>query len=110
MEETILAIAAGLILPKKDFKILSKRNQYLNYSLLGLATILSKKYRVIVFQGDFIEPSQFIELLHKNYDLANLRYPVLLSIPSYYALPWCKEVCKILKNEYNTKIIAGGKT
>ena len=92
MEETILAIAAGLILPKKDFKILSKRNQYLNYSLLGLATILSKKYRVIVFQGDFIEPSQFIELLHKNYDLANLRYPVLLSIPSYYALPWCKEV------------------
>lgn len=109
MEETILAIAAGLILPKKDFNILSKRNQYLNYSLLGLATILSKKYRVIVFQGDFIEPSQFIELLHKNYDLANLRYPVLLSIPSYYALPWCKEVCKILKNEYNTKIIAGGK-
>ena len=109
MEDTILAIAAGLISPKKDFKIISRRNQYLNYSLLGLATILSKKYKIIVFQGDFIQPSQFVKLLYKNYNLKNLHYPILLSIPSYYALPWCKIVCSILKNEYNVKIVAGGK-
>lgn len=109
MEDTVLAIAAGLISPKKDFKIISKRNQYLNYSLLGLATILSENYKIIVYQGDFWQPDQFVKLLCENFNLNNLRYPILLSIPSYYALPWCKKVCSILKKEYNVKIVAGGK-
>lgn len=54
MENTILAIVAGLLSPKKDFDIISKRNQYLNYSLLGLATILSKNIRLLFIKGIFM--------------------------------------------------------
>lgn len=109
MEDIILAIAAGLSSPKKDFEIISKRNQYLNYSLLGLATILSKKHQIVMYQGDFWEPEEFIKLISKNINLSCLKYPVLMSIPSYYAIPWCKKICRILKKEYGVKIIAGGK-
>ena len=38
----VVAIACGLKEPKKDYSIISKRNLYLNYGLLGLCTLLKQ--------------------------------------------------------------------
>ena len=39
----VVAIACGLKEPKKDYSIISKRNLYLNYGLLGLCTLLKQQ-------------------------------------------------------------------
>jgi tRNA A37 methylthiotransferase MiaB len=110
-DTTIIAISAGLKKPKKEFNSLSRKNLYLNYGLLGLATILSEKgYKVKMFQGDYYEPLEIINRIKKsNINLSKLHYPILLSIPSYFAIPWAKDFCRILKSNYKVKIVAGGR-
>lgn len=106
----VLAISCGLTQPKKR-NIYGKRNLYLNYGLLGLCTILADKgYDIKQFQGDFFQPCELIDIINRTeYAVAQIEYPVLISIISFYSLEWCKELVMILKKEYGKKIILGGK-
>lgn len=107
----IVAIACGLNEPKKDYNIISKRNLYLNYGLLGLCTLLKKQgYDVKQFQGEYWKPSELIEKINDTeFRLSSIEYPVIISIVSFLSLQWCQEITRILKIEYGLKCIVGGK-
>ena len=61
----ILAIACGLDEPKKDYSIISRKNLYLNYGLLGLCTLLKRQgYEVRQFQGEYLKPRELIEIIN----------------------------------------------
>ncbi|OVE68230.1 hypothetical protein CCS79_09955 [Clostridium diolis] len=110
-KDIIVSISAGMKQPKKTYNALNIKNLYLNYGLLGLSTILKNKgYKVKMFQGDYYDPSEIVNIIKESgINLSELKYPVLLSIPSYFAVPWAKELCKKLKDNYNIKIVAGGR-
>ncbi|MTK12428.1 MAG: radical SAM protein [Clostridiaceae bacterium] len=110
-DDIIVAISAGLKQPKKDYNALNTKNLYLNYGLLGLSTILKDKgYKIKMFQGDYYKPTEIIEMIKESgINLDRIKYPILLSIPSYFAIPWVKELCENLKYNYNVKIVAGGR-
>ena len=53
----ILCISAGQLQPKKADNPLARLHLYLNYGLLGLATILRERgYDPVVIHGRFSEP------------------------------------------------------
>lgn len=110
-DKTIIAVSAGLFKAKKDFNPLNKRNRYLNYGLLGIVSELKNLgHTTIMFQGDYEEPEEILNRIQRvNVNLNNLQYPILLSIPSYFAVPWAKEFCKIIKQNFQVKIIVGGR-
>lgn len=107
----VVAIACGLNESKKDYNIISKRNLYLNYGLLGLCTLLKNRgYDVKQFQGEYLKPSELIEKInHTEYKLDLINCPIIISIVSYLSLEWCQEITKILKTEYGLTCILGGK-
>lgn len=108
----VLAVSAGEIVSKKSFNIIRDRIKYLNYGLLGLATILRHRIGIdiAVFQGDHLPVNDFIAMIEQSgIDIANDCECVLLSIPSYYSLSWCQTFCKAMKEIYNQKIIVGGR-
>ena len=107
----VVAIACGLKEPKKDYSIISKRNLYLNYGLLGLCTLLKQQgYEVEQFQGEYWKPYELIEKINDTeFRLDSIEYPVIISIVSFLSLQWCQEITRILKVEYGLKCIVGGK-
>lgn len=108
--EKIIFLSAGLIEPKKSRILYSTEHLYLNYGLLGLASILYQRgIDVHVTHGNFTEPKEkLFELVNLN--LLPSKYPVMLSIPSSYAIPWARFFCEELKSIYpKTKIIVGGR-
>lgn len=109
--DRIVAIACGLNEPKKDYSIISKRNLYMNYGLLGLCTLLKQQgYDVKQFQGEYLTPSELIDIINcTEYKLNLLKKPVLISIVSFLSLEWCQEITRILKVEYGLTCIVGGK-
>ena len=112
MDDTIVMISAGMKRPKKDFNPLNELNLYLNYGLLGLGTQLSGKgYKVKVFQGDYKSIDQILDEIEScNIDLIKLRYPIFVSIPSFFALTWANEFIDKLKIiNKDVKVVAGGR-
>ncbi len=88
-------------------------NLYLNYGLLGLATLLNDKgYNgVRMFQGDFKSVKELLQdISDDGIDIMLLSYPVFLSIPSFFALSWAEEfINEIKKKKHNIQIIVGGR-
>jgi radical SAM superfamily enzyme YgiQ (UPF0313 family) len=106
----IFCISAGqLIVKKKDNKI-SRKNRYLNYGLLSLATKLKENgYNPIQIHGNFSKPIDIFNNC-KELGLIHSKNPLLISIPSFYAISWVNEFIYLLKEEINTvKIILGGR-
>ncbi|WP_195575454.1 B12-binding domain-containing radical SAM protein [Paenibacillus sp. 1001270B_150601_E10] len=110
-EKTVVLVSTGLLKAKKENNPFNRMNRYLNYGLLGLATVLKNRgYTVKMFQGEYRKPHELIKIIKdSDIDLNQLKYPILLSIPSYYSLPWAKEFCGLVKNEYELKIVGGGR-
>ena len=106
----ILFISAGLKYPKKAGNPFSKFHNYLNYGLLGLATILNRKgYNPIVYHGKFQKPFEFTEFVinHSNFKPS---FPLFISLPSVFAIDWAKEFIESFKMSFpNAKIIIGGR-
>ncbi len=107
----IVAIACGLNEPKKDYSIISRKNLYLNYGLLGLCTLLNKQgYEVKQFQGEYLKPRELIDTINNTeFRLQIIEHPVIISIVSFLSLEWCQEITRILKLEYGINCIVGGK-
>ena len=106
----ILFVSAGLKKPKKAGNPFSRIHNYLNYGLLGLATILKRKgYSPIVYHGKFQEPFDFTNYIinHSNF---TPDFPLFISIPSVFAIEWTKEFTEFFKKVFpKTKIIVGGR-
>ena len=109
-KQPILFVTAGMTRPKKKDTLVARENLYLNYGLLGLASILSKKgYPAKVVDGRFTDPVKFVEDLLKR-DLLNSSHPIFLSVPSSFALSWVGQFCRSLKLLYPEKRqVVGGR-
>lgn len=107
----IISISAGQLTHKKEVNPIRNRIRYLNYGLLGLTTLLHEKLNleIVMFQADELLPEEFINKINlSEVDLDQCDY-MLLSIPSFYSISWCKEFCQLIKKNYVTTIIAGGR-
>ncbi|WP_267354140.1 MULTISPECIES: radical SAM protein [unclassified Methylobacterium] len=110
LSERVLFVSAGMSRPKKRDHPLSRRQLYLNYGALTLATILDADgHASTLSHGEHAEPSAFLEQLHAA-GLLPSRHPVMLSLPSFYALGWAKDFCSSLKARFpESRIVAGGR-
>lgn len=98
-------VSAGMIEKKKKHQ---EKHVYLNYAILGLATMIkSPENNTIVYQGDIYTPSKLIELLFSKYKNGN--NTILISIPSFFAVSWAIEFIKLVRSKLNCKIIIGGR-
>lgn len=109
-ENEIVFVSAGMLRPKKVDHLFARLHLYLNYGLLGLASTLNEiGYDVRVTHGKFAPPAEFLRYLNENKWLSS-KFPIFLSIPSSYAIPWSKEFCILLKDQQpELKIIIGGR-
>lgn len=108
----ILAVSAGTDGSKKKKNPIRNHIRYLNYGLLGLATLINQytDKEIKLFQGDGYEPKELFKVIASSgIDILKDCEYILLSIPSYYSISWCKDFCRIIKNEYALKIIVGGR-
>lgn len=108
--DQVLIVSSGMENPKKRDNPVARRQQYLNYGALTLATILDRKgYKVKLIHGSHEPPQKFVDKLIEKGQLLSC-YPLLLSIPSFYALSWAQKFC-ILVKKYNpsTEIVVGGR-
>jgi radical SAM superfamily enzyme YgiQ (UPF0313 family) len=106
----ILFVSAGLKEPKKTGNPFSKYHSYLNYGLLGLASILHYKgYNPRVYHGRFHDPKYFSKFVIENSGFFPA-YPLFISLPSVFAMEWAKEFIDNFKAFYpGTKVIVGGR-
>jgi hypothetical protein len=109
-ERSVLMIGAGMLRPKKAGNPFASLHRYLNYGLLGLAgTLKTKGFLPRVFQGHFTAPEEFVVRLD-GMGWLDVQRPILLSIPSSYALSWSREVCRLIKERRpDAKIVVGGR-
>ena len=108
----VIAISAGHESSKKPGTFIRKRIRYLNYGLLGLATILDHKGNIdiSVFQADVYSVEQLFGLIEgSGIDIERDCECFLLSIPSYYSITWCVKFCEIVNRRYQKRIIVGGR-
>lgn len=110
-KNTVVLVSTGLLKAKKENNPFNRMNRYLNYGFLGLATVLKNKgYNVKMFQGEYEKPQDLINtIIASGIELNDLEFPILLSIPSYYSLPWTNEFCKLIKDNFTVKIVGGGR-
>jgi hypothetical protein len=106
----VICISAGQHSTKKANNRLNRRNQYLNYGLLSLASVLKRSGLLpIVIHGHFSAPSETLKTA-LAYGLAESSLPVLLSIPSFYAVAWAREFIAEAKSLLpSSRFIVGGR-
>lgn len=105
----VFFISAGQLRTKKGRNISNQKNMYLNYGLLSLATVVNNAgYQSLVIHGNFSLPDDFFSEL-VDLGLLKTNYPIYISIPSYYALSWVRELTNLLKDNVKNKIYIGGR-
>jgi len=105
MNDNYIFISAGMLKKKKKHQ---ESHVYLNYALLGLATIVkNSENNVIVYQGELFRPENLVDLLINKF--INENNTILISIPSFFAVPWGIEFIKLVRSKFNCKIIIGGR-
>lgn len=106
----ILFVSAGQEVTRKSNTSINRRNMYLNYGLLTIATHFSNKgYPCFQIQGHFNEPLEFFSK-YKNQGLFDNDNPIFISIPSFYALSWTRKFIELIKKDNGErKIIVGGR-
>ncbi len=103
-------ISAGMLSPKKRDHPLARQQLYLNYGALSLATTLQiAGYDAVLVHGEHRDPADVFYDLQSSGRFPSI-YPLMLSIPSYYALPWAQKFCRLVKNaDSNCSIVVGGR-
>lgn len=109
-DRRVLCLSAGLVQPKKTKNLYADQHLYLNYGLLGLASVLhGHGYEPRVFHGRFMNPNKFVDDLAQQ-DWLTTQAPILLSVPSAFALPWARVACaRIKQHSPSARIIVGGR-
>lgn len=106
----IFLVAAGMLAPKKTANIFSKKHCYVNYGILRLASVLyGSGFDAVVVQGLFYSPEEIVSRL-TSLGYRGSEYPVLLSVPTFFAVPWATEFSRLLKALYpDQRIFVGGR-
>lgn len=106
----IFCISAGQLVTKKTDHVIHRKNKYLNYGLLSLGTILKKNgFKPIQIQGGFDTPEYTLDVSIKE-GLTLSNHPILISIPSFYAISWVNNFIYLVKKILPTiTIIIGGR-
>ncbi|MTV41905.1 B12-binding domain-containing radical SAM protein [Duganella radicis] len=106
----VIFVSAGMLSPKKRDHILARRQLYLNYGALSLATILdSRGTETLLVHGEHSEPAEVLTMLLEK-GVFPSRLPVMLSIPSFYALPWAQTFCRLVRSvDPEARIVVGGR-
>lgn len=99
-------VSAGLTKPKKHDSRSNRLNKYLNYPLVGLASMLPKSAAdVAVVHGGYATPEDVIDA-HP----IGRTDEVFLSLPSVYSLPWATTFLRLLaESGYAREIVCGGR-
>lgn len=110
MNSTIVFIAAGMSHTKKVSNPFSAWHYFLNFGALGLASVLRRSgFEVALYHGRFTPPDQLIQRLVDG-SLLPSGYPILISIPSVFAIPWTAKFCSLAKQSFpRQKIVLGGR-
>lgn len=106
----IFLVASGMLSPKKEENVFSKKHRYINYGVLRLASVLYEAgFDALVVQGLFRSPKEIVSrLISLGYSRSE--YPLLLSIPTFFAVPWAVKFSKAIKALYpNKHIFVGGR-
>lgn len=103
-------VSAGMLFPKKRDNRLARRQLYLNYGALSLATLLQLNgHETLLIHGEHRSPEDVLEDLCDSGRFPS-RYPLMLSIPSFYALPWAQLFCRMVKAaDPECRIVVGGR-
>ncbi|QFT97602.1 Radical SAM superfamily protein [Roseovarius sp. THAF8] len=103
-------VSAGMLSPKKRDHALARRQLYLNYGALSLATKLELAgYNVTLLHGEHRLPKDVLEQLEETGRFPSI-YPLMVSVPSFYALPWAQAFCKLAKaSDPHCRIVVGGR-
>lgn len=106
----LFCIAAGQEHTRKTAHAVNKKHLYLNYGLLSLATLISKRgVDVIQIQGNFDEAKQTFDACNQA-GLAETEIPIFVSIPSFYAVSWAKKFIALVKSQMSHRtVIVGGR-
>jgi radical SAM superfamily enzyme YgiQ (UPF0313 family) len=106
----VLCISAGMLQPKKVDNPLARLHMYLNYGLLGLASIIQREgIDAFVVHGRFDDPQLFIRRLIER-DLLTDADLVLLSLPSSFSISWAKVATASIRELMpSARIVAGGR-
>jgi hypothetical protein len=97
-----------MVRPKKRDNLVARHYKYLNYGLLGLAAKLKESgYYPSVTHGGFTDPESTARQLIASNALSN-SLPILLSIPSVFAIEWAKRFCAEVKALHPTYLIVAG--
>lgn len=110
--KTIIAISAGHDSSKKVENRIRSRIRYLNYGLLGLATILKHQggIDIIVYQADSYNVDALFDVIERSgINIISDCECFLLSIPSYYSMSWSIKFCEAVRQRYQKKVIVGGR-
>lgn len=107
---TAVFVSAGMLSPKKRDHALARRQLYLNYGALSLATMLDiEGIETILVHGEHRDPEEVVAELFDARALPS-RLPLMLSIPSFYALPWAQMFCSLARaRSPKAKIVVGGR-
>lgn len=107
---TVPFVSAGMLLPKKRDHMLARRQLYLNYGALSLATNLDAVGTdTLLVHGEHSEPGDVLRMLLEQGAFPS-RLPVMLSIPSFYALPWAQVFCRLVRDvDPDARIVVGGR-
>ncbi len=108
--DKVFCISAGQLMVKKTTNEIHKKNRYLNYGLLSLATELKNDgFDTVQIHGNFEEPIKILEIcISLGLDQSSM--PILISIPSFYAVSWVNEFILLAKERSKARqIILGGR-
>lgn len=93
----VICVAAGQGSTKKVDHRVNRRHRYLNYGLLSLASVLKRRgMDPVVVHGHFDPPSAALQHA-MDLGLGCTRHPVLISLPSFYAVGWTREFIKLAR-------------
>lgn len=108
--DVVIFVSAGMISPKKRDHLLARRQLYLNYGALSLATTLQiAGHETVLVHGEHHAPEAILDDLRAVGRFPS-RYPLMLSIPSFYALPWAQRFCRLAKAaDPVCSIVVGGR-
>lgn len=110
LSKTVVFVSAGMLSPKKRDHPLARRQLYLNYGALSLATTLKMAgHDAYLVHGEHETPERLVAALIASGRLPSI-YPIMLSIPSFYALEWAQEFCRSVRRfNPGCRIIVGGR-
>lgn len=107
----IVFVSAGLRDPKKTEHPFARLHLYLNYGLLGLATIAKEAgLDAGVFHGNFSSVSEFLARENVKSAIASTGFPIFLSLPSSKSIPWASEFLAFVRSTRpELKVVVGGR-